>query len=125
MMDPNALNHDVIQAAGIDQEEIAALFQKWTDRSMQDVDYSNLSPAPYVALNDPVRMKAQSLGEQAIRDGRVAAFTVAGGQGTRLGYDGPKGEFPATPVQQNHFFNCLLKRFVPPRFSIIPVSIGS
>ena len=94
MMDPNALNHDVIQAAGIDQEEIA-LFQKWTDRSTQDVDYSHLSPAPYVALNDPVRMKAQSPGEQAIRDGRVAAFTVAGGQGNCLGYDGPKGESPS------------------------------
>ena len=110
MMDSNALNHDVIQAAGIDQEEIAALFQKWTDRSTQDVDYSHLSPAPYVALNDPVRMKAQSLGEQALRDGRVAAFTVAGGQGTRLGYDGPKGEFPATPVQQKPLFQLFAEK---------------
>ena len=77
-----------------------------------------------MALNDPVRMKAQSLGEQAIRDGRVAAFTVAGGQGTRLGYDGPKGEFQLHLFSKNHFFNCLLKRFVPPRLSIIRI-IGS
>ena len=45
MMDPNALNHDVIQAAGIDQEEIAALF-KWTDRSTQDVTTHTLVQLP-------------------------------------------------------------------------------
>jgi UDP-N-acetylglucosamine/UDP-N-acetylgalactosamine diphosphorylase len=32
-------------------------------------------------------------GMRALRDGRVAAFLVAGGQGTRLGFDGPKGMF--------------------------------
>ena len=53
MMDSNALNHDVIQAAGIDQEEIAALFQKWTDRSMQGVDYSHLSPSFLCGLKRP------------------------------------------------------------------------
>jgi UDP-N-acetylglucosamine/UDP-N-acetylgalactosamine diphosphorylase len=47
---------------------------------------------------------ARQRGEQLLREGKVAAFLVAGGQGTRLGYDGPKGEFPVTPVKNKPLF---------------------
>lgn len=47
---------------------------------------------------------AQQAGEAAIRDGRVAAFTVAGGQGTRLGYDGPKGGYCISPIRNAPLF---------------------
>jgi len=39
-----------------------------------------------------------------IRQGKVAAFVVAGGQGTRLGFDGPKGDFPISPVKNKTLF---------------------
>ena len=39
-----------------------------------------------------------------IAGGGVAAFTVAGGQGTRLGRNGPKGTFPATPITGKPLF---------------------
>ena len=35
----------------------------------------------------------QETGEKSIRDGELAAVTMAGGQGTRLGHDGPKGTY--------------------------------
>lgn len=41
---------------------------------------------------------ATELGRELIRTGKVAAFTVAGGQGTRLDFDGPKGAVVVTPV---------------------------
>ena len=42
--------------------------------------------------------------------GRVAAFTVAGGQGTRLGYDGPKGTYPVTPVTEKTLFQVFAEK---------------
>jgi len=39
-----------------------------------------------------------------ISAGKVAAFVVAGGQGTRLGFDGPKGDFPISPVINKTLF---------------------
>lgn len=43
-------------------------------------------------------------GEQLIRDGKTATFTVAGGQGTRLGYNGPKGTLPVSPIKKKPLF---------------------
>jgi UDP-N-acetylglucosamine/UDP-N-acetylgalactosamine diphosphorylase len=43
-------------------------------------------------------------GRQLISAGKVGAFVVAGGQGTRLGFDGPKGNFPITPIQDKTLF---------------------
>jgi UDP-N-acetylglucosamine/UDP-N-acetylgalactosamine diphosphorylase len=47
---------------------------------------------------------ARNCGEQLLHGGKIAAFLVAGGQGTRLGYDGPKGEFPVTPIKRKPLF---------------------
>ncbi|MHC4636984.1 MAG: UTP--glucose-1-phosphate uridylyltransferase [Planctomycetota bacterium] len=48
--------------------------------------------------------QARELGEKLISQGKVAPFLVAGGEGTRLGYDGPKGNFPASPVKNKTLF---------------------
>jgi UDP-N-acetylglucosamine/UDP-N-acetylgalactosamine diphosphorylase len=48
--------------------------------------------------------KAKQLGANLISKGKVAAFIVAGGQGTRLGFDGPKGDFPVSPVKNKTLF---------------------
>lgn len=55
------------------------------------------------ALQEKYR-RAMEIGKQAISAGKVAGFTVAGGQGTRLGFDGPKGDFPISPIRNKTLF---------------------
>ena len=55
------------------------------------------------ALGDEA-MQALQCGEQLLREGRAAVLTVAGGQGTRLGFDGPKGTFPLLPISNKTLF---------------------
>ena len=51
-------------------------------------------------------------GVRLISGGKVAVLTVAGGQGTRLGYDGPKGKFPITPINGKPLFRYSAEKLV-------------
>ena len=44
--------------------------------------------------------------------GRVAVVIVAGGQGTRLGFDGPKGTYPIGPVSKASLFQIHAEKIV-------------
>jgi len=108
--------HLLEQAAEIDLEEIARLKRELIDApDGAGVDLSDLEPAPYEARPEhggdaAAWQEAHALGSEALRAGRVAVFTVAGGQGTRLGFDGPKGTFPITPVRQATLFQVFAEK---------------
>lgn len=53
---------------------------------------SDVAPLPFLTLEGhPEAIAWRKAGEDLLARGKVAAFLVAGGQGTRLGIDGPKG----------------------------------
>ncbi len=52
----------------------------------------------------------QRIGEAAFQNGEVAFLTVAGGLGTRLGFPGPKGLVPVTPLQQKTLFQVFAEK---------------
>ncbi|HSW46222.1 MAG TPA: UDPGP type 1 family protein [Phycisphaerae bacterium] len=69
----------------------------------------SIQPAPFYPLDPGIEQvgkyaDAVKKGVSLIRRNKVAAFTVAGGQGTRLGFDGPKGAFPISPVRNKPLF---------------------
>jgi UDP-N-acetylglucosamine/UDP-N-acetylgalactosamine diphosphorylase len=73
-------------------------------------------PPPAIRLNDPQPKfsldDAQAAGEKAIRDGKLATIIVAGGQGTRLGFEHPKGMFPIGPLSGRTLFQMLADRLL-------------
>jgi UDP-N-acetylglucosamine/UDP-N-acetylgalactosamine diphosphorylase len=54
--------------------------------------------------------EAIARGEQTLRAGQLGLILVAGGQGTRLGFDHPKGMFPLGPVSGRTLFQILIER---------------
>ena len=60
---------------------------------------SSKGKAPKVAeLKGTALKRAVEVGEKELKAGKVAALLVAGGQGSRLGYDGPKGCYSIGPI---------------------------
>jgi UDP-N-acetylglucosamine/UDP-N-acetylgalactosamine diphosphorylase len=101
----------------VDLEELDSLVRLHLGEVAEEGWSGDLQPAPYVSHpargGDALRWRAaREVGEEALRAGRVAAFTVAGGQGTRLGYPGPKGTFPVTPVLRKPLFAVFAEKLV-------------
>ncbi len=61
-------------------------------------------PAPVIKLPDTGDPEVRELGVTALRAGKVGALLVAGGQGSRLGYDGPKGCYEIGPITNAPLF---------------------
>ena len=61
-------------------------------------------PVPQTEEERTKAEAAKKIGEETLRNGKVGLILVAGGQGTRLGFPGPKGMFPVTPVKKKSLF---------------------
>src|SRR5262249_251519 len=59
---------------------------------------------PVTRKDSPENAAGQREGEEALRRGEVAALVVAGGQGSRLGFEHPKGMFAIGPVSGKSLF---------------------
>lgn len=72
------------------------------------------TPPPAARLNSTSnpysKDEAIGRGRAALDADQVAVLIVAGGQGTRLGFDHPKGMFPIGPVSGSSLFRILLEK---------------
>ena len=85
------------QVGKIDPKSLAYC-QKALKAGTTAIDNSK-GKAPKVAVLKGKKLAdAVALGEKELKSGRVAALLVAGGQGSRLGYDGPKGCYSIGPI---------------------------
>ena len=61
-------------------------------------------PVPPEPCTASDRAVARDLGERALRQGEVGVLLVAGGQGSRLGFEGPKGTYALAPLSPASLF---------------------
>ena len=109
---PNRQQSLIDQIASLNIPRLKALADEYVLNRPNAALPERLEPAPFYPHNLPDHAQYRSRGEQVIRDGKVAAFTVAGGQGTRLGWNGPKGTFPATCVTGKPLFRVFAEQIV-------------
>lgn len=80
--------------ASQDWELLKSLHEEKSNHSPAENISSELKPMPFKVCTDDLRYNFwKETGEILLGKGQVAAFLVAGGQGSRLGFDGPKGMF--------------------------------
>jgi UDP-N-acetylglucosamine/UDP-N-acetylgalactosamine diphosphorylase len=110
------------QIDSLDLDRIAALWasrqhagQKAQTQDLADLARRAIPPASIVRLPQTPQARedwqqAQKTGEELLDAGKVGAILVAGGQGTRLGFDKPKGVFPIGPVSHASLFQILAEQ---------------
>jgi UDP-N-acetylglucosamine/UDP-N-acetylgalactosamine diphosphorylase len=96
---------------GLDLKLILELHKKFSPGNCVSFaeETKAIKPAPVITIpvtDNEIRREqnARRAGEALLRDGKVAILIVAGGQGSRLGFEGPKGIYMISPIQQKSLF---------------------
>ncbi|MEZ6243074.1 MAG: UDPGP type 1 family protein [Phycisphaerales bacterium] len=109
-LSPSQVQGLCAQIGALDLERVPGWVDKYVRSGSAHAAPDSIEPAPYYPHDAASggrpwnRAGAKSAGEALLRNGKVACFTVAGGQGSRLGYDGPKGCYPVGAVTDKPLF---------------------
>jgi UDP-N-acetylglucosamine/UDP-N-acetylgalactosamine diphosphorylase len=90
------------QVQALDLELLRKLYAQ-RDHSYAVPSPERIAPVPVIRSGQD-EAAARQRGEEALRRGEVAVVLVAGGQGSRLGFEHPKGMFPVGPVTNKTLF---------------------
>jgi UDP-N-acetylglucosamine/UDP-N-acetylgalactosamine diphosphorylase len=105
---PAEKKHLLKQTTTIDFQFVHKLFndnrQKTKNILQGDLVPPRIITVPQNASELEVAQRARQTGEASLRKGEIAVLTVAGGHGTRLGSNGPKGTLPIAPISGKSVF---------------------
>ncbi len=105
---PAEQKHLLQQTATIDFQFVHKLFNdnrhKTQNTHQGDLVPPQIITVPKNASELALAQRARQIGEASLRRGEIAVLTVAGGHGTRLGSNGPKGTLPIAPISGKSVF---------------------
>jgi len=102
-LDPQQKSHLIRQISSLDIPLLHRM-QSLTQ------EHLNVSMEPFQHYSRIGNVSLQNVGQHLVRDGKVALVVLAGGQGTRLRYSGPKGCYPVSLIQQKSLFQLLMEK---------------
>ncbi len=100
----------VEQILKINFEEITNLYKNLNIK--QELESSDIQPIEVIdkeKISDDEKKELEELGLNIIKQNQYAVVTMAGGQGTRLGWSGPKGTFKL--ANGKYIFEILAEKF--------------
>lgn len=103
---PSQQEHLVSQINSLDPTIIQAMQQRLKSHQEQ----RPLNIAPFLEYSKAGNSGDKHAGQRLISEGKVGCLIVAGGQGTRLQFDGPKGMFPITPIKNKSLFQLFAEK---------------
>lgn len=106
-LDENGQRSLLKQVEEIDFEMLGAIGAKQQGKG-------KISPLGAVEIDEINERKEEFVEEglKAIREGKVGAILLAGGMGTRLGFDQPKGTFDIGKTRHLYIFECLINNLL-------------
>ena len=115
-LDPAARDHLAAEVEAIDLSQVDGLFHQLLQ---EDEAPTPDRVAPVLVDRLPrtdgervARRHVAAIGDSALAGGEVAVVIVAGGSGTRLGFEGPKGTYPIAPVSAASLFQIHSEKIV-------------
>jgi UDP-N-acetylglucosamine/UDP-N-acetylgalactosamine diphosphorylase len=117
-LDAGARARLVAEVEGIDFEQLDRLVSELVKQDApaapapERVGPIEVSRLPRTDGERIARRHVAEVGASALSSGEVAVVVVAGGSGTRLGFDGPKGTYPIGPVSAASLFQIHAEKVV-------------
>ena len=100
------------QVADMDFNEVQKLFNLTKEtKNFDEVKIDPVEVCDAEKLSEEERNEYIKIGEEAIKNGKLAVVMMAGGQGTRLGHTGPKGTFDFGLDSHISIFETFIKQF--------------